>query len=431
MTLRPSIPAVLLLLVAAAAPSPAQDEVYLKVTSPGLSRVMIALPDFPARPGTDATGAATLLATLRKDLDQTAVVGLVSEANARLVVVEPGDPNLTRQRWRSVGAQFLLEGTMSGAGDQLVLEAKLWDLTSGEVAYSRRFQGSASLSATIAHTLANELVHLFTGRPGPFLSRIAFVSDRSGNKELWVMRWDGTEAQQLTTQRSIALNPAWSPDGQWLAFTSFLRGAPQLFILRPTQGYLKPLSALPGVNSSPSFSPDGKLVAFAAGEGGATEIYVVPAEGGTPLRLTHTGAISTQPTWSPSARQIAFTSSVGGSPQLYVMDAEGTNVRRLTFEDKYADEAAWGPDGVRIAYTTLVDDRFQIATLDLRTNTRTIIPGPGNNESPCWSPDGTVIAFVSTRTGSKQIFITDPDGRPRQVTTEGNNVAPAWVAQVQ
>jgi TolB protein len=409
----------------------AQDEVYLKVTNPGLSRVVIAVPEFASRPGTDPAAVALFLTTLRNDLAETAVVGLLSPENAKLVVVDPGNPSLTRQRWRSVGAQFLLDGSFAGASNQLVLETRLWDLTSGEVAYSRRFQGTVSLAATMAHTLANELVHLFTGRPGPFLSRIAFVSDRTGFKELWVMRWDGADAQQLTTYRSIALSPAWSPDGAWLAFTSFLRGPPQLFILRPTQGYLKTLSTLPGVNSSPNFSPDGKTVAFAAGADGVTDIYTVPVEGGTPMRLTHTLGISTQPAWSPSGRQIAFTSNAGGSPQIYVMDAEGTNTRRLTSDDTFADEAVWAPDGVKIAYTTRVGDRFQIATLDLRTNERTIIPGPGNNESPCWSPDGTVLAFVSDRTGSRQIFITDPEGRPRQITDKGNNIQPAWVAQVQ
>jgi TolB protein len=428
-TRRPVLAAILMIFVTL--PAVAQDEVYLKVTSPGLTRVMIAMPAFPSRPGTDPAAAAKLVASLRTDLNETVVIGLVPEENARLVVVDPANPTLTRQRWRAVGAQFLLEGTLAGQGNQIVLEVRLWELTSGEIAYSRRLQGAVALAPTIAHTLANDLVHLFTGRPGPFLSRIAFVSDRSGAKELWVMRWDGADAQQITSYRSIALSPAWSPDGQWLAFTSFLRGNPQLFILRPTQGYLKPLSMLPGVNSSPNFSPDGKLVAFAAGDNGNTDVYIVPIAGGTPERLTHTLGISTQPAWSPNGRQIVFTSTLGGSPQLYVMDAEGTNVRRLTFKDKFADEAAWAPDGVRIAYTTLVESHFQIAILDLRTDARTIVAGPGNNESPCWSPDGTMLVFVSDRTGTKQLFITDPAGRPRQITSEGNNLEPSWVAQVQ
>jgi TolB protein len=194
---------------------------------------------------------------------------------------------------------------------------------------------------------------------------------------------------------------------------------------------LKAVSTLPGVNSSPSFSPDGKQIAFATGADGNTHIYVVPSGGGTPIQLTSGRAIDTQPAWSPSGRQIAYTSTASGSPQIYLMDAEGTNTRRVTFDDRFADEAAWAPDGVRIAYTTLIDTHFQIAILDLRTDSRTVIPGPGNNESPCWSPDGTMLAFSSDRTGSREIYITDPTGHPRQITTKGNNAQPAWVAQLQ
>jgi TolB protein len=407
-----------------AAPAVAQEEVYLQVTTPGLQRVVLALPQLETRPGTDPGVVAGFAATLKNDLAMTPVIAVLDPERARLVEAVPSDPGLTRQRYRAVGAQFLLEGTLTTAGNLLVVEVRLWDLASGEVAYSRRFQGPLNLAATAAHNLANELVHLFTGRPGPFLSRIAFISDRSGAKELWVMRWDGTDAQQITNYRSITLAPAWTQDGEWLGFTSFIHGHPQLFVLKPTEGLLRSVSELPGVNSSPSFSPDGTRIAFASGADGNTDVYVVPREGGEPLRLTTSRAIETQPAWSPNGRQIAFTSNVDGPPQIFLMDAEGTN------GGDFADEAAWAPDGVRLAYTTKIENRFQIAILDLRTGERTIVPGPGNNESPCWSPDGTVLAFVSDRSRSKQIYITDPSGRPRQITFEGNNTQPAWVAQL-
>lgn len=409
----------------------AQEEVYLQVTSPGLKRIVIAVPDPLARAGADPRGAGEFLSSLRGDLQSTAVVGLLEEDKAKLVEIDRANPALTRQRWRSVGAQFLLETNLSGTGSQLVADTRVWDLASGEVAYSRRLQGPTTLAATMAHTMANEIVRLFTGRPGPFLSRIAFISDRSGAKEVWVMRWDGSEAQQLTSHRSIAISPAWSDDGQWLAFTSFLRGAPQLFVLRPTEGYLKPISTLPGVNSSPGFSPDGQQVAFASGPDGNTDIYVVAREGGTPTRLTSGRSIETQPAWSPSGRQIAFTSTASGTPQIWLMDAEGSNLRRLTFQAQFADEAAWSPDGVRLAFTTLIERKFQIGILDLRTGEQSVVAGPGNNESPCWSPDGTMLAFVSDRTGTKQIFLTDPAGVPRQITSNGSNSQPSWVKQLQ
>ena len=416
---------------AVAATAGAQDEVYLRVTSPGLQRVVVAMPPLAPRPGADAVAGEAFTAALTRDLGATAVLSLLPDDVVRSVIPVPNDPARTRAEYRAAGAQFLLDGSLASSGSQLVTEVRLWDLTSGEVAYSRRLQAAATLAPTMAHTLANELLRLFTGKPGPFLSRIAFISDRTGAKELWVMRWDGSERQQMTSHKSIALAPAWSADGQWLAFTSFMRGQPQLFVLKPTQGYLRPLSTLPGVNTSASFSPDGSQVAFAAGAGGNTDIYVAPVAGGEPQRLTASRAIDTQPAWSPSGRQIAFTSTAAGSPQLYLMDAEGTNVRRLTLDDRFADEAAWAPDGVRLAYTTWVENRFQIATLDLRTGHREVIAGPGSNESPCWSPDGTMLVFVSNRTGSSQIFVTDAGGNPRQLTREGSNLQPSWVAQVQ
>lgn len=409
----------------------AQEEIYLQVTRGGLSQVVIGHLPFSL----NGLGAEEVYQEfwqyLSSDLSATPVVTLLPEDKAKLVEIDAKNEHLTRQRFRALGAHFLLEGKLAVSGGQLACDVKLTDLASGEVAFSQRFSAGRKLTATLAHTVANELFHLFTGKKGPFLSRIAFVSDRTGAKELWIMRWDGSEQEQLTQHRSIASGPNWSFDGQWLIFTSFLRGQPQLFLLKPTEGYLKNLPALPGVNSSASFSPDGKKVVFAAGEDGLTNLYILDLNSNQVQRLTHTRAIDTQPAFSPNGRQIVFTSTRAGSPQLFIMDAEGTNVRRLTFEDSFADEPAWAPDGIRIAYTTKVENRFQIAVFDLRTGTRTVIPGPGNNESPCFSPDGALLAFTSDRTGSKQIYLTDAQGYARAITKEGNNLQPAWVGEIR
>lgn len=409
----------------------AQEEVYLQVTRAGMAQVVIAPRPFAIRGEGAPAAYATFWQALASDLSATPILTLLPEDRMQLVEIDEKNPELTRQRFRAVGAQFWLEGTLATAGAQVVCDVRLLDLVSGEVAFSRRYSATLKTLTTLAHTVANELFHLFTGKPGPFLSRIAFVSDRSGFKELWIMRWDGSEQEQLTQHRSIASAPSWSADGQWLAFTSFLRGQPQLFLLKPSEGYLKNLPSLPGVNSSPSFSPDGQYLAFAAGENGYTNIYLLHLASGELQRLTNTRAIDTQPAFSPNGRQIVFTSTRAGSPQLYLMDAEGTNVRRLTFEDTFADEASWAPDGVRIAYTTKVGDRFQIAILDLRTGGRTVIPGPGNNESPCFSPDGSLLAFTSDRTGRKQIYITDAQGHARPLTQQGNNMQPSWVGELR
>lgn len=405
--------------------APAQDEIYLEITQPGLRRVALAAPPLMVLPGTPADVATSFQTTLDEDLAAAAPIAVVDRKLYSLVEDDPR-PDILNQRWRSIGAQFLLSGTVVRAGGELVVEARLVDLVSGEFAFAKRYRAGVSAAEVVAHTLANDLVQVFTGRPGPFLSRMAFISDRSGTSELWVMDWNGSNPKQLTKHGSIALAPAWAPDGDKLVFTSYLRGNPALFELIPKEGYLKMLWDQGGVNSSASFSPDGRKVAFSSSNDGNVDIYVLPIEGGSARRLTTARGIDTQPAWAPNGRQIAFTSTRAGAPQLYLMDSDGSNVRRLTFEGQFHDEASWAPDGTRIVCTTRDSGTFQIATIDTITGARLVLAGPGNNESPVFSPDGSMLAFSSDRTGTPQIFITDADGVPHQLTSEGTNHSPAW-----
>jgi TolB protein len=408
----------------------AQDELYLEITQPGLRRVAVAAPPLMVLPGTPAEAARGFQQTLDNDLGAAAPIAVVDPRLYALVEDDPR-PEILNQRWRAIGAQFLLSGTVVRAGGQIVVEARLVDLVSGEFAFAKRYRAGIGASPVVAHTLANDIVQVFTGRPGPFLSRIGFISDRAGGPEIWMMDWDGDNPKQLTRHGAIALAPTWSPDGKKMVFTSFLRGTPALFVLTPQEGYLRLLWDKGGVNSSATFSPDGKQLAFASSRDGNTDIYILPIDGGTPRRLTTARGIDTQPAWAPNGRQIAFTSTRSGTPQIYLMDADGSNVRRLSFDGGFHDEAAWTHDGTRIACTTKVGSKFQIATINTVTSQRTVITAPGNNESPCFSPDGTMIAFASDRTGTPQIFITDADGVPHQLTSEGKNHSPTWTGASQ
>ena len=410
----------------AASLAAAQDEIYLEITQPGLRRVTVASPPLMVLPGTPADVARGFQETLDVDLAAAAPIAIVERRLYALVEDDPR-PEVLNERWRSIGAQFLLSGTVVRAGGQIVVETRLVDLVSGEFAFAKRYRAGISASEVVAHTLANDLVQVFTGRQGPFLSRIAFISDRTGESEIWVMDWNGSNQKQLTKHNSLALAPSWSPDGKNLVFTSYLRGTPAIYLLTPREGYLKLLWDKGGVNSSANISPNGRTVAFASSRDGNVDIYTMSIEGGEAQRLTTARGIDTQPSWAPNGRQIAFTSTRSGSPQLYLMDADGSNVRRLSFGGLFHDESTWAYDGTRIACTTRDEGTFQIATIDAVTTERKVIPAPGNNESPCFSPEGSMIAFESDRSGNPQIYITDANGVPRQLTTEGSNHSPTWV----
>jgi len=415
-----------LIVILLASIAAAQDEIYLEITQPGLRRVAVAAPPLMVLPGTPADAAHGFQKTLDADLAAAAPMAIVERRLYALIEDDPR-PEVLNERWRSIGAQFLLSGTVVRAGGQIVVEARLVDLVSGEFAFAKRYRAGISASEVVGHTLANDLVQVFTGRQGPFLSRIAFISDRTGESEIWVMDWNGNNKKQLTKHNSLALAPSWSPNGKNLVFTSYLRGTPAVYLLTPQEGYLKLLWDNGGVNSSANISPNGRTVAFASSRDGNVDIYTMSIEGGEAQRLTTARGIDTQPSWAPNGRQIAFTSTRSGSPQLYLMDADGSNVRRLSFGGLFHDEPTWAYDGTRIACTTRDEGTFQIATIDVVTTDRKVIPAPGNNESPCFSPEGSMIAFESDRTGNPQIYITDANGVPRQLTTEGSNHSPTWV----
>ena len=415
-----------LIVILLASIAAAQDEIYLEITQPGLRRVAVAAPPLMVLPGTPADAARGFQETLDADLAAAAPIAIVERRLYALVEDDPR-PEVLNERWRSIGAQFLLSGTVVRAGGQIVVEARLVDLVSGEYAFAKRYRAGISASEVVGHTMANDLVQVFTGRQGPFLSRIAFISDRTGESEIWVMDWNGKNKKQLTKHNSLALAPSWSPDGKNLVYTSYLRGTPAIYLLTPQEGYLKLLWDKGGVNSSANISPNGRSVAFASSLDGNVDIYTMSIEGGEAQRLTTARGIDTQPSWAPNGRQIAFTSTRSGSPQLYLMDADGSNVRRLSFGGLFHDESTWAYDGTRIACTTRDEGTFQIATIDAVTTDRKVIPAPGNNESPCFSPEGSMIAFESDRTGNPQIYITDANGVPRQLTTEGSNHSPTWV----
>lgn len=327
------------------------------------------------------------------------------------------------------GAQALLnlDVQLDNEG-QYVFEARLYDLSTNAIQMGRRYRGQPTALSRLAHTVANDLVRFFTGSKGLFLSQVAFISNRSGHREVWVMDYDGSNQRQITNHQNLTLNPSFSPDGERLVYTGFTRDASYLFIVARQGGGRVRIGTGVNLNTSPVFSPDGRDIAFVGSVAGNPDIYVIRDDGSNLRRLTSGNSIESTPSWSPNGRQIAFTSGRSGSPQIYVMDAEGTNVRRISFEGNWNDDAVWSPTGEMLAYTSRVGGRFQIRLMNVSTGESRLLAGEGSNEQPAWAPDGKSILFMSNRSGRWQIYRMGIDGRGlTQLTTQGENWSPDWV----
>jgi TolB protein len=337
------------------------------------------------------------------------------------------------RKWASAASapapQFVTSGRWTVEGGQVRLNGELRDFPARRAILVQEYKGSLGEWRRLLHRFSDDCVQQITGERGVADSRIAFVVRDGRNKELWVMDADGHAAHALTSDRSIAQSPAWSPEGSLLLYTSWRGGnGPQVWVMSPDQRKPFLVSGRSGLNTSASYAPDGQRIVCTLSLDGNAELYTLDARGGSPRRITNHRAIDTSPAWSPTGRQIAFTSDRSGKPQVYVVDADGGSPQRLTFDQDYTDSPAWSPKGDRMAFVTRVGGGFDIWTCRADGSGGAPMVTGGNNENPRWSADGRHLVFASDRDGAYGLWVTDLDGAlPRKLDTGGRRaMSPAW-----
>jgi TolB protein len=323
--------------------------------------------------------------------------------------------------------QAVIEGRLIIRGSEVTLSGEIKDFPARRPIGKSVYRGTTNDLRKLAHRFADDVVYQLTGERGVAETQIAFVAGTKGNRELYVMDFDGYRPQKLT-QGGVAYSPTWSPDGSWLGFSWLHEKGWALYRVPAWGGQSTAMWGRGGLNISPAFSPGGGLLAFASSFEGNTEIYTMPAAGGSVRRLTKNRAIDTSPTWSPSGQQIAFSSDRSGTVQVYVMDADGANVRRLVYGFSYTDSPCWSPKGDRIAFVVRTGGGFDIYVVDVDgLDPRLVVTGR-SNQNPRWSPDGRHLVFSSNRNGNWGLYVTDADGlHVRRLPAPGPEAkSPAW-----
>ena len=394
------------------------------ISGPGQTAFPIALAPL-AGGGPDA---ATFARTLARDLEISGLFRIVSAPGG---TGSDASGNLDYTRWASTGTRFVVAGRYQPGGSGFVLEVRLYDVIEQRVLGGKRYDARISELPRMANRFADEILRLVTGTRGPFDSDIAFISTRGGRfKELWAMRFDGSDLRQLTRNQTINLSPSWSPDARSILYTSYRDGRPRLYEVNARTQKRRRVLGGPGIVVGGQYSPDGRRIAVAREEArGNTEIVIVDDEGRTVRVVASNEGIDVSPSWSPDGRQIAFCSARSGSPQIYVTDAGG-GTRRVTRQGSYNTSPAWAPTGDRIAYTGRVrGGAFQIFVVELETGgVRQVTRGPGDSTGASWSPDGRYLVFSSNRSGRDELYVTDWRGRQahRLIAGPGGDSSPAW-----
>ena len=161
----------------------------------------------------------------------------------------------------------------------------------GSVVLQKSCSGGPRLAA---HRFADDIVETLTGHKGIASSRIAFVSTRSGRKEIYTADYDGANVRQLTHDNSISVAPALAPNGSKLAYTGYQSGYADIYLI-DLGSVLAAASQVSGTNSGAAFSPNGGQIACTLSKDGNPELYVIGAGGGGARRLTSRGLNHLQP----------------------------------------------------------------------------------------------------------------------------------------
>ena len=369
----------------------------------------------------------------------------------------------------------------------------------------------------------------YTPALSPDGQHLAFVwnGGTGPNFNLYVKVLGTEEPLRLTNQPSVDFSPAWSPDGRYIAFCRLLKGATGIYIIPALGGaerkvrttlwnekefdevfwfgrlswspdgkllaysdraslteaasiFLLSLDSMEvrkltstrrsRGDYNPEFSPDAKTLAFVRDSQGVQSIYAIPVFAGDERALTSDTTQKWGLAWNPDGREIVFAqgqwlwkvSLSGGQPERlqFGQDAVQPSIRRnrLLYVQKTLNHGIWrrnlnspvsagpadifmsstrmesgpqfSPDGSKIAFESTRSGAYEIwlSHSDGSGLMQLTHFSPALSGTPRWSPDAQQIVFDSRPAGNGDIFVIDSEGgSPRKLTTEpSNEVVPSW-----
>lgn len=415
--------ALVLLLVTMSLVVTSEARVYLDITGSEFRKIPIAVPYFinPAKPDEVQSSGKEMADIVSRGLTFHGFLSVL-------------DPTTYEGRqdvdWSTQNVDFAILGQQELAGSQLALEIRLLDVRERQVVLARRYRGTMDKRQEMLLKFVDEVILHITGERGVSLSKIAFISDASGYKEVYISDVLGDEMRQVTRHHSITVSPRFSPDGGRLAYTSYHRDNANLYITDLSQSEItKPFSTFSGLNYAPAWSPDGGTLALTLSKDGNSDLYLMSINGKVVQKLTSGAGLNMSPSWSPDGKRMAFCSDRSGTPQIYIMDMSSGAVERLTYEGKYNSSPNWSPKGDWIAYASQNGSVFQIYLIHPEGgNPIQLTMHGGSNESPCFSPDGRQVVYSSTQNKKGEIcaiLVNGANMRPL-FPRNGNQTGPQW-----
>ena len=395
----------------------------IEVTGIGLTQIPVAIVAFK---GEDAV-RQKVSAIVQADLERSGQFRGVDTAG--YVLDETSVPDFSA--WRQKRGDALLTGSVTRLADgRYDVRMHLWDVVRGQ---DLGALGNVVVAADLrlaAHHVADYVYEKLTGDKGVFSTRIAYVTKRGQNFNLWVADADGESPQSALNSAEPIISPAWSPNGAQLAYVSFEARKPTIYVHEVATGKRRLVANFKGSNSAPAWSPDGRRLAVTLSRDGGSQLFLLDlgAPGSEPRRLTQSSSIDTEPIFTADGQSIFFVSDRGGSPQIYRVPAGGGDPVRVTYTGTYNISPALSPDGRWLAFISRVNGAFKLYVMELATGNANAITDTDADEKPSFSPNGRLLIYATETQGKEALMTTTLDGKikARLAGQTGDIREPNW-----
>lgn len=276
---------------------------------------------------------------------------------------------------------------------------------------------------------SDDLIFAVTGKPGLATSRIAFVSDKSGVKQVYLCDSEGKDLQQVTHHSHGCVSPSLNADASAVAYTSYKTGFPVVQLLDLAQGWERTVTDTPGTSFGAAFSPDGTRLAMVMSFLGNPEIFVTDLATNTAACISDTTGAPGSPSWHPDGKQVIFSDDRGDGPRLFVAEVPETSqseaklFRWRTGYDFCADPE-FSPDASSVAFTVRTGGQLSVVIKGWPNGPARVIQAGGASH-PSWSPNGRYLCY--TQHGALFVYHL-PSGQKRAILTgQGQISEPRWM----